>query len=136
MDRSWVKFIPRSQSYSQLNFPIFPILIAQDHSHKEWNQHCWKNWKEWQEEFPWVMLEQTGLGCDACSRARVKTSSWSKFRACRGVTRLIICDNFLGFNFIDLQLRLWSDERTWCSMQLPPAIVWQLRNLLQPPRQL
>ena len=58
---------------------------------KEWNKHCWKNWQEWSADFPWVKLEQTGLGCEECAKARVRPSSWSKFRACRAATWFRSC---------------------------------------------
>ena len=60
---------------------------------KEWNQHIFKHWDDWSRDFGWLRVQQTGLGCAACSAAFAKRSTWSRFRACRQVTWLIrVCN--------------------------------------------
>ena len=48
-----------------------------------WNAHIWKHYDDWKETYPWLEVQQTGLGCSICAAAGVTQSSWSKFRACR-----------------------------------------------------
>ena len=56
---------------------------------KAWHAHVWKHFEDWHEQFEWLQITQTGLGCTICSAAGVVKSSWSKFRACRKVPYLI-----------------------------------------------
>lgn len=53
-----------------------------------WNKHLWKHWDEWIQDYPWLQVEQTGLGCSICSAAALMSSSWSRFKACRNVSQL------------------------------------------------
>lgn len=69
---------------------------------KEWNTHVWKHWKDWKDDFPWLRVEQTGLGCQTCFDAGVKKSSWSKFRACRNVSLVLDDSEFNMFFAIEI----------------------------------
>lgn len=78
---------------SSLNYDLrgaSNIRMLGGHLSQDWNQHVWKHWNEWSTDFPWLKVEQTGLGCSICHGAGVKKTAWSKFRACRGVARLIV----------------------------------------------
>ena len=69
---------------------------------KAWHEHVWKHFEDWHDEFEWLQITQTGLGCTICSAGGVVKSSWSKFRACRKVPYLISWSAVVHKQFFDI----------------------------------
>ena len=82
--------------YSTRHGPEWNFSDPYHSGSQAWNRHVWKHWEEWREDYPWLEVRQTGLGCKVCTEANVKRNAWSKFKACRAVARTICPDLFVA----------------------------------------
>ena len=71
---------------------------------------------------------KTGLGCSTCSKAGVKASSWSKFKACKKVSQLFsslnhsypflfVCDLVLAY--VSIEYRGHNPNWGFCEIPIP-----------------
>ena len=102
----WILFLPITI--------IFTHFLAQL---QVWQQHVWKNIEEWREEFPWVEVTLSGLGCKICRAGGVK-GTWGMFRACRRVS----CLRMFVPTFLFLTVCHWLFQCGWLSLFIPSIL--------------
>ena len=122
-------FIPSSvQFIPQPIFLFSTILYSYPWGAQAWNAHLCKHIDAWRVDHPWVQVTQTGLGCSTCSKAGVKASSWSKFKACKKVSQLFsslnhsypflfVCD--LVPAYVSIEYRGHNPNWGFCEIPIP-----------------
>ena len=114
---------------------------------QEWHRHVWKNIEQWQKDFPWVQVTQTGLGCNLCRSAGMG-GTWSQFKACKKVSCSSLGGILLQSDLVESKIRLdfgsthyilvgstsfkrliprlWCDRSLWSSIRKLGSMRWPL----------